>query len=105
MANIGTITGRIGSGGLDSRILTTTDGGAVHAHPDFKLNMVCIGVDRYTYRYVQANGAVAASETDCSVSAAGQLTDSGGAYRSGTTAFADNEYGWVRNNVQIYEIT
>jgi len=38
------------------------------------------------------------------VDAAGQATDGGGAY-VGTLAFADNEYGWVRNIVITADAT
>lgn len=45
--------------------------------------------------YVQANGAIAASQTDIAVTAAGQASDGLGSYENSAVAFADNEYGWV----------
>lgn len=44
--------------------------------------------------YVQANGAIAASQTDVAVTQAGQASDGTGAFVC-TLAFADNEYGFV----------
>lgn len=44
--------------------------------------------------YVQANGTIAASQTDVAVTQAGQASDGTGAFIC-TTAFADNEWGWV----------
>ncbi|MBX2825818.1 MAG: hypothetical protein KTR33_13890 [Gammaproteobacteria bacterium] len=49
-------------------------------------------------QYVQANGAIAASQTDIAVTAAGQASDGLGSWENSATAFADNEYGWVRLN-------
>lgn len=45
--------------------------------------------------YVQANGAIAASQTDITVSTAGQASDGSGTWSNSAVAFADNEYGWV----------
>lgn len=45
--------------------------------------------------YVQASGAIAASQTDISVDASGQATDGLGTWENSSVAFADNEYGWV----------
>ena len=44
--------------------------------------------------YVQANNSIAASQTDITVATTGQASDGSGTW-SNTTAFADNEYGWV----------
>jgi len=96
MANVAIVNNTVGAVNPDSRILLTGDGGAVQ-QSTFTVNTQAVGVDGFTYRYVQANGAVAASITIGTVSAAGQLTDSGGAYVVSATAFVDNEYGWVRN--------
>lgn len=63
--------------------------------PEYDVNTRVIGGDGFVYRYVQASGTIAASQTDISVDSAGQATDGLGAF-VGTTAFADNEYGWVR---------
>ena len=46
--------------------------------------------------YVQANGVIAASQTDITVSTAGQASDGSGTWINSAVAFADNEYGWVR---------
>lgn len=48
--------------------------------------------------YVQAGGVIAASQTDVAVAATGQATDGSGTWEC-STAFADNEYGWVRKNI------
>lgn len=61
---------------------------------EFKLMQSGMGDDGLTYFYVQANGAIAASQTDVSLTSAGQASDGSGTYVN-TTAFADNEYGWV----------
>ncbi len=66
----------------------------VTADAEYSVNMTVIGSDGYAYRYVQANGAIAASQTDVTVSSAGQASDGSGAFVN-TTAFADDEYGWV----------
>lgn len=95
MVGIATAEGRIGALDPDSRILTDADGGSDGKLPDFALNTQQIGVDGFMYRYVQASGAIAASQTDIAVDAAGQATDGAGVY-VGTVAFLDNEYGWVR---------
>ena len=94
MANVATAEGRIGAVNPDSR--TTS--------PEFALNTQQIGVDGFVYRYVQANGVIAASQTDVAVSAAGQASDGAGTYVN-TLAFADNEYGWVRNVVILANAT
>jgi hypothetical protein len=44
--------------------------------------------------YVQANGGIAASQSDITVATTGQASDGAGTW-SNTTAFLDNEYGWV----------
>ena len=62
--------------------------------PEFALMTTVVGANGYGYVYVQANGAIAASQTDIAVTTAGQASDGAGAY-VGTTAFVDNEYGWV----------
>jgi hypothetical protein len=48
-------------------------------------------------QYVQASGAIAASQTDIAVDAAGQASDGLGTWEC-SLAFVDNEYGWVRKN-------
>lgn len=63
---------------------------------EFQLMTSGIGDDGYRYYYVQANGAIAASQTDVSLTAAGQASDGSGTFVN-TTAFADNEYGWIRS--------
>lgn len=45
--------------------------------------------------YVQANGAIAASQSDILVSNVGQASDGTGTWSNTAVAFADNEYGWV----------
>jgi len=75
--------------GVDFDLRTTAQG--------FDLMTTVNGSDGYAYHYVQANGAIAASQTDVAlVLATGQASDGAGTYVS-TTAFADNEYGWIRS--------
>ncbi len=63
---------------------------------EFDLGTTAIGNDGYGYVYVQANGAIAASQTDVTVNASTfQASDGSGTYVN-TTAFVDNEYGWCR---------
>lgn len=63
--------------------------------PEFQIGTTCWGANGDQYMYVQANGAIAASQTDITVSAAGQASDGLGSWENSATAFADNEYGWV----------
>jgi len=65
---------------------------------EFDLMTKVNGNDGYTYYYCQANGAIAASQTDVTLSTAGQASDGAGSFAC-TTAFADNEYGWVYQDV------
>lgn len=96
MTNVATAEGRIGAVNPDDRKLLDSDGGSDgFLQPDFAVNTQQIGADGFMYRYVQAGGAIAASQTDVAVDAAGQATDGAGVYVN-TTAFVDNEYGWVR---------
>lgn len=90
MANVASVGGAIGALNPDYRT----------ASSDFNVNTTVIGTDGFTYRYVEAGGVIAASQTDISVSAAGQATDGSGTY-IGTTAFADNEWGWVKSVTQV----
>ncbi len=103
MANVATTSGLLGALNLDSRILIE-DGESVSAEgqaAEFEANTTVIGNDGFTYRYVQAGGAIAASQTDITVSAAGQATDGSGAYISSAVAFVDNEFGWVKSVTQV----
>lgn len=77
------------------------DFGAVSTDPDFALMTTAEGSDGYAYVYVQANGAIAASQTDISVTTAGQASDGSGTYVGPAVAFADNQYGWVRSATLI----
>lgn len=72
--------------------VTAVDDSATHEVPTS-----VIGSDGYLYTYVQANGAIAASQTDISVTAAGQASDGGGTYVGPATAIADNQYFWARS--------
>lgn len=104
MTGIASPEGRIGALDDGARTLVISDGGTSKPHPDFELNTQVKGVDGFMYRFVQANGAIPASQTDITVDAAGQASDGGGAYVN-TLAFADNEYGWVRNVVITADAT
>jgi hypothetical protein len=76
-------------------VLGALDADRRTTEPEFELNTRVLGSDGFVYRYVQANGAIAASQTDITVASTGQASDGLGAF-VGTTAFVDNEYGWVR---------
>lgn len=65
---------------------------------EFALMTKVTGSDGFDYYYCQANGAIAASQADVSLATTGQATDGGGSLAN-TTAFADNEYGWVYQDV------
>ena len=105
MTGVASPEGRIGALDPDSRVLINSDGGVDgRPAPDFALNTQVKGVDGFMYRYVQANGAIPASQTDIAVDAAGQASDGLGTYVN-TTAFADNEFGWVRNPVITADAT
>lgn len=64
------------------------------------LGFTMIGADGFVYVYVQANGAIAANQTDIAMTAAFQASDGAGVLAN-TTAFADNEYGFIRTNVVL----
>ena len=64
---------------------------------EFALGTTAWGTNGDQFCYVQANGAIAASQTDVAVTAAGQASDGLGDWEC-TTAFVDNEYGWVFKN-------
>ena len=66
---------------------------------EFALGTTAWGTNGDQFCYVQANGAIVASQTDVSVTNAGQASDGLGTWEN-TTAFADNEYGWVFKNRQ-----
>lgn len=85
MAVVANTGGVLGAGDEARR---TTD-------PEFALGTTILGDDGYLWLYVQANGAIAASQTDVAVDSSFQASDGLGAYVN-TTAFVDNEYGWVR---------
>lgn len=104
MTGIASPEGRIGALNDDARVLIISDGGDSQPHPDFEVNTQVKGTNGFMYRYVQASGAIAASQTDIAVDAAGQASDGGGTYVC-TAAFADNEYGWVRNAVITADAT
>lgn len=105
MVGIATAEGRIGAVDPDARKLINSDGGVDgYPHADFELNTQQKGSDGFMYRYVQANGAIAASQVDVAVDAAGQASDGAGTYVN-TLAFADNEFGWVRNAVITADAT
>lgn len=76
-------------------VLGAGDEGRRTTTQEFELGTTILGDDGYLWLYVQANGAIAASQTDVAVDANFQASDGLGAYVN-TTAFADNEYGWVR---------
>ena len=105
MVGLATAEGRIGGVEPDARKLINSDGGVDgFPHADFAVNTQQKGSDGFMHRYVQADGAIPASQVDSSVDAAGTLTAGGGTYVN-TLAFADNEFGWVRNPVITADAT
>ncbi len=102
--NLASAEGRIGAIDTEGRTLIISDGGDSSPQAPFELNTQQKGSDGFMWRFVQASGAIAASQTDIAVDAAGQATDGGGAYVN-TLAFADNEYGWIRNAVITADAT
>ncbi len=68
--------------------------------PQFPIGTLCHYIDTAgpsggKAMYVQANGGIAASQSDILVSTAGQASDGTGTWSNTATAFVDNEYGWV----------
>lgn len=67
--------------------------------PQFELGTGCNMVNDagapLKARYVQANGAIAAGQSDITVSVASQASDGAGTWSNSDVAFANNEYGWV----------
>jgi hypothetical protein len=61
---------------------------------EFALGTVAHGENVDTWVYGQANGSVATGTCTFTAST-GQITDAAGSHTA-DTAFADNEYGWVR---------
>lgn len=74
-----------GSVGVDFDARPTT--------PEFAVLEMC-WTNKGKAVYVQANGGIAASQSDIAVTTAGQASDGLGTW-SNTVAFNDNEYGWV----------
>jgi hypothetical protein len=72
--------------------------------PQFALGTTALGYNSSTgaplkFAYVQADGAIAASHTDITVSAVSQASDGSGTWGNSAVAFADDEYGWVWDEV------
>lgn len=65
---------------------------------EYDLMTKVTGNDGFDYYYCQANGAIAANQVDVALTTAGQASDGSGSLAC-TTAFADNEYGWVYQDV------
>jgi hypothetical protein len=68
--------------------------------PEFKLGTVVIGDENTAWIYVVADAAVAAAVAVASVSPTFHLTAAGGTFTA-DTAFAINEYGWVRKALLV----
>jgi len=69
----------------------------IDVNPQFTLGHSSRGSDNKLYTYVQAGGAIAASQTDITVSTAFQATDGSGTNIGPATAVANDEYFWVSN--------
>lgn len=91
---------------MANQIATTVQGVDVDARdttPAFALGTTALGYNKSTgaplkFAYVQANGGIAASQTDVTVSAVSQASDGSGTWGN-TTAFLDDEYGWVFDEI------
>ena len=67
--------------------------------PEFDLGTVVTGTNNTGWIYGQASGAVATGT--CTVkSSTFLITDAAGTFTA-DTAFADGEYGWVRQTAQV----
>ena len=91
MTAVATSSGTIGGVDLD-RI--TDD-------QEFDLGTTLTGADGFPYVYVQAGGAIAASQTDISVDAAYAATDGLGAFINGVNAWLINQFGWVKDATRV----
>lgn len=80
---------------LNSSIGVNLEG--VDATQQFDLGTTQLANDGHIYTYVQANGAIAASQTDIAVTSAFQASDGAGTNVGPAVAVADNEYFWVHN--------
>ena len=67
---------------------------------DFELGTTFVGDDAHVWTFVQANGAIAATQTDIAMTIAFQASDGAGLLAN-TIAFVDNEYGWIRTNIPL----
>jgi len=91
---------------MANQIATTIQGVDVDARdttPVFALGTTALGHDKSTGAplkliYVQANGSIAASQSDVTVSAVSQASDGSGTFGN-TTAFSNDEYGWVFDEI------
>lgn len=68
--------------------------------PQYPIGTICQYIDTAgpsggKAMYVQANGAIAASQSDITVATTGQASDGAGTWSNNAVAFVDNEYGWV----------
>lgn len=61
----------------------------------FKLGTAILGDDNQTYTYVQAGGAIAAGQSDLTISAAFSATDGGGTNVGPAVAINSGEYFWA----------
>lgn len=82
-----------------------TDGKVVNfkarsTKPEFKLGTVAIANDDAVWIYVQADVAVNAAQAPV-MSAAWHLTAATGGAFTADTAFAANEYGWIRKTAAL----
>ena len=64
---------------------------------EFTLGTAFLGDDNKIYTYVQASGAIAASQTDIAVDTSFQASDGAGTNVGPAVAIADNEFFWVSN--------
>ena len=62
----------------------------------FELGTAVLGTDGGTYQYVQAGGAIAASQSDISVSSSFIATDGSGSATGPATAITTGQQFWVK---------
>lgn len=87
---LGNTGGVIGVGSIGRRSRT----------PDAKLGTTIIGSDGYAWVYVRAMGSIVADQVDVNVTASFIASDGGGTYIN-TSAFEDDDYGWVRSPEKV----
>ena len=85
-------------------LIGAIDKNRVTATQEFGLGTCVIGSDNVIYTYVTAGGAIAASQTDITVSTAFSATDGSGTNTGPNVAVASGQYFWAGNAVNAVDI-